>query len=376
MKNRKLWLLLGGIVLVLVLAVTPLMAGCAAPAEEEKPPVEDEKPPEEPIELVFTHWEQTTGTSCSTWYWWMDEVEKRTNGKVTFARYPATSLISAFEMLSALSRGTSDVSVLGAVFNPAELDFLSGMGIIMLTDYNVVLAQAATELFKTDPNLIEEARKNNIYYFTGHAAGVFHPITTKRITTLEDFQGLKTMAPGAFLAMAMEKLGAIPTVVEQAELYEAHERGLLDCGVYSISDAYSLRLYEICEYFTEVGLGAYGPFPGAFNLDTWNSLPQDVQQIILDLVPEEQRYYNDLLEQQSTEYAKTIREAGVIMQTLSPSDLQRFKDMGVAEACADVWVNLKPEQAQERRAYANRFMEAVNSIKVEPWMYSPAKYFE
>jgi len=267
--------------------------------------------------------------------------------------------------------------VLAAIYTPAELDLNAGMGgVPMITDYPMVWMRAATEMCRTDPGLLEEARMNNVFILNGGPAVAFEPVTVNPITAPEDLKGMKLLCPTAATTYAVQQVGAIPTAMEQAELYEALTRGLLDGLVVSISDTYTLKLHEACKYLTYIGLGATGGFPLAMNLDVWNSFPPDIQKIILEASDEHLRYFQDAVEELDLRFGKALREEGATFSALSPEQIQSFKDLGVVDYCIDQWVKVKPEQEQERRAFIARFLETIDSIEVEPWFYPTYTQFK
>ena len=54
-------------------------------------------------------------------YWWLDEVEKRSGGRINFERYPGESLAKAAEQLDALESGMADVSLFVTTYTPGKI---------------------------------------------------------------------------------------------------------------------------------------------------------------------------------------------------------------------------------------------------------------
>jgi TRAP-type C4-dicarboxylate transport system substrate-binding protein len=54
-------------------------------------------------------------------YWWLDEVEKRSGGRIKFERYPGESLAKAAEQLDALESGMADVSLFVTTYTPGKI---------------------------------------------------------------------------------------------------------------------------------------------------------------------------------------------------------------------------------------------------------------
>ena len=76
-------------------------------------------------------------------------------------------------------------------------------------------------------------------------------------------------------------MGATAQPLSRSEVYTALERGLVDCGVTGADAAHDQRWYEVTENLT-------GPLYSTFvsnnviSRDTWDRIPVDLQQIILE----------------------------------------------------------------------------------------------
>jgi len=384
MKNRKLWLLLGGIVLVLVLALTPLMSGCAAPAEEPKPPVEEEKPPveeEKPPEKV---WELSYSTilpeshlASQAHFWVLDTIEERTNGRVLFTeRYHTSQLFGPFDQLAGLSKGGVDLSLALALFAPAELDMAYGVSLPLFPDIALYLI-AQTEMLRTHPALIEEATRNNIAFLSAELAAYYQLCSAeKNVTTAEDLAGMTLNVRGP-LGLMLEPMGITPVNLSTQETYEAQERGLIDGYVGSLSDIHSFRIFEVSEYFIDLGLPPYNnTWATAMNLDTWNSLPPDIQLIIMDALDEATPYIFILQTEGDVSLAKDMVEAGIQFSQLPAADIEKIR--ATLPTVIDAWVDLKPEDEAARRQFIQDYLDIAERTTVpSDWLvYDPSVHFK
>lgn len=116
--------------------------------------------------------------------------------------------------------------------------------------------------------------------------GITHPEilawSNVPLTRIEEWSGLKYRTVGWWGEILMEHDVAV-TSLPAAELYPSLERGILDALEFStpFTDK-SLAFYEVSDYFT--GPGMHQPsvlFELGFNMDSWNSLPEDLQEIVL-----------------------------------------------------------------------------------------------
>ena len=110
------------------------------------------------------------------------------------------------------------------------------------------------------------------------------------LDTLDQFDGKLIRQHSTILGDLLAGLGAEGQFVAFADVYTALERGVLDGGVTGGEPGHSQRWYEVTDYL-------YGPIVGSVAVayytmgsDSWNQLPPDIQQIVLEVG----REYEDL----------------------------------------------------------------------------------
>ncbi len=102
------------------------------------------------------------------------------------------------------------------------------------------------------------------------------------IQSLADLEGRKLRMPGGSPAKVMEAVGAKIVMVPYTEVYTALMMGTVDgaCAG-SIGEMYDLKLHEFAKYrivpsHLEVQVG-----PVVVNMNAWNSLTEDLQEILI-----------------------------------------------------------------------------------------------
>ena len=101
------------------------------------------------------------------------------------------------------------------------------------------------------------------------------------VNTVSDLEGLRVRSHSASLSDLLGGLKMDAQFVAFSEVYVALERGILDAGVTAGSAGFGQRWYEVTDYL--VGpLEARGHVILAMNLDLWDQLPEDIQQIMLE----------------------------------------------------------------------------------------------
>jgi TRAP-type C4-dicarboxylate transport system substrate-binding protein len=100
------------------------------------------------------------------------------------------------------------------------------------------------------------------------------------IESAEDLAGKQLRVAGATSQLVAASLGASPATIPPADLYQSLERGVVDGALYTLAAMRAYNLQEVtASYTTNAKLGGIA-FITFINLDTWNSLPAEVQQVL------------------------------------------------------------------------------------------------
>ncbi len=101
------------------------------------------------------------------------------------------------------------------------------------------------------------------------------------ISAPEDFEGRRVRSHDSALSYWINGFGGDPQFLAFVEVYTALERGILDCGFTVAFAAHAQRWFEVTNYMV-------GPLSSQLlntvivNRAVWDSLPEDIQQIMLD----------------------------------------------------------------------------------------------
>jgi len=77
----------------------------------------------------------------------------------------------------------------------------------------------------------------------------------------------------------LKALGATPVGMPQSETPEALQKGVVQGAASSLETLMDFKYAEICKYVT-IFNGPVYPFAVVMNMDKWNSLPKDVQDVM------------------------------------------------------------------------------------------------
>ena len=103
------------------------------------------------------------------------------------------------------------------------------------------------------------------------------------LRTVADFEGKKIRQHSTILGDLLAGLGAEGQFLAFAEVYTALERGVMDAGVTAGEAGHSQRWYEVTDYLTGPIVGSVAVAYLVMSGDRWDSLPPDIQQIMLEV---------------------------------------------------------------------------------------------
>jgi TRAP-type C4-dicarboxylate transport system substrate-binding protein len=207
---------------------------------------------------------------------WCKELEKRTNGQVKVAFFPAGTLVSANATYDGVVKGIVDIGLSIMSYTPGRMPLSEVLCLPLgfkTGGQATRMANAFYQRFKP-----KEYDDTKIFYLHGHGPGFFH--TKTPVNKIEELKGLRIKSD-ANTSKVVAAAGATPTTMPMLETYDALKRGLADGVLLPIETLKGWKFGEVCKYTYENPGNAYSNgFFIAMNKEKWNSLPKDVQQII------------------------------------------------------------------------------------------------
>lgn len=211
----------------------------------------------------------------------MDGVEKRTNGEIKFKRFCCKTLGADLESIEAMRMGSIDLRCMGVgiyarYHRPIDMIVLP----FMLRDYDHAYKFVTSPLWY---EITKGLEKSNIKPITNFNAG-FRDITNNRkpIKTVEDVKGLKIRVPKiSSWVTTWKAFGASPVAMAYPEVYMALKTGVIDAQENGPNNTKEAKLYEVQKYFSYIKYAWLGPLL-SMNLDKWNSLSKEHQDIIME----------------------------------------------------------------------------------------------
>ncbi len=243
-------------------------------------------------------------------------VAQRTGNKVKIDVYPSTQLGNERDMVEGLQLGTIDLVVTST--GPLG-GFVPKMFVVDLP----FLFRDREHAYKVldGPNgrdLLDAFSAKGIKGLAFWENG-FRQITNnvRPIEKPEDLKGIKirTMENKVHLA-SFKAFGASPTPMAWSEVYTALQQKTIDAQENPIAIIYHQKIFEVQKYLTLTG-HFYSPTPLLMSLKAFDSLPKDIQKIMLDTAIECATYERNLLRDSEAKQIAEIKAKG--MQVTTPN---------------------------------------------------------
>jgi len=254
-----------------------------------------------PVKLNYANFPPAPTFPCVQMERWKKEVEKRTGGKVAIKTFPGGTLLGAKNMMDGVIAGQADIGCLCMPYQPGRFTVTEATSLPVGFPNATVASLTLWDIYrKYNPK--EFASVKVLTMFTCAPANIY---AKKPVKSLADLKGLELRASGK-IAEALQALGATPVGMPQSETPEALQKGVVKGAASSLETLMDFKYAEMCRYVTIMNGPVY-PFAVVMNMDKWNSLPKDVQEVMDGLGEEQARWtgiYMDKHVDESIEWSK------------------------------------------------------------------------
>ncbi len=220
--------------------------------------------------------------------WWADEVAKRSNGRIVWTDfYWSGALTKAGETLEAVQVGLADAGMVALPYYPGKLPLGNWTYAVPFGpgDPNLILS-AAQRLYEEVPELKQEVEAYNLVFLAPSVIDTYNLTSKEPIVTFEDFDGIKIASIGSYHPKILEGAGATAIAMPVAERYQALQTGVIDAEFLPWDISHAYKYHDFNKHITWVDMGAAMPVGLGVNKDTFESLPPDLQQLMMDVAEE------------------------------------------------------------------------------------------
>ena len=273
--------------------------------------------------------------------WWIDQVQKRTGGRVKIEYYPAESLVKAMDMPDAVRTKVCDIATFVTVYYPTKVPLWTIVDVGGVSSAYAVMS-ATLDLYRSEPAFQKVLDQWNCrLLFPQTSAGETILVFRGNLNSLKDIKGKKIRAVGD-QAILIKGLGGVPLPVTQPEIFTALQTGTLDGALGFPSQAMSFAYYEVTKTWLRGAPGQY-LVPAMINKDSWNSLPKDFQKIMEEVGVEQIKYLSDLMKTKEGEIIEKVqKEKGIKVVNLTPQEVETWRAQ-----YTPIWERWKKEASQK-----------------------------
>ncbi len=217
-----------------------------------------------------------------------DTLAEKTDGEVEIKIFAGGQLLGGQDMLAGVRDGIADLGFVIPVYAPSDLP--NSVVISDMMPYGadpIAVAGASLQTLLLDcPQCIEEFTDNNLVFLGGHVPTPYRLLCRDDVSSLDDISGLRMRGGSGAMSRIAQALGGTPVNMGAGDMYEALERGQLDCVVGPVA---WLRQYSLGEVIGSVVGEPLGVLGGlglvTWNRDAWEGLSDDGRQAMLREMP-------------------------------------------------------------------------------------------
>lgn len=264
-----------------------------------------------------------------------EAVEERSEGKISFEIAWGQSIAGHGEIEDALADGRIDIAFVAPIYQPDEYPVADSFS--KLTHYSepsplvgeVVSAAMMSELAWNDEDLLAEYTAQGLVPLSPMiSSGDYYTACSQPGTSLEDWNGRQMRIAGSAHSAITQDIGATGVSMDYGEVFEAIQRGTVDCTFTQPQVAGSTGIMETAPYlgiFSDrrmTGSATAANLAGA----KFQSLPLAYQQIIFDAQVD--HFHGNLVAtmDSSLEMVKDINSAGGEIETFESAAEDRIQE--------------------------------------------------
>ncbi|GAI92150.1 unnamed protein product, partial [marine sediment metagenome] len=147
----------------------------------------------------------------------------------------------------------------------------------------------------------------------------------KPIRAPDDLKGIKVGGTG-IKGELISHCDGVPVSLPPPETYMNLKTGVVDAVYLSLSQAAVYKIWEVGQYFLDYGAGGQTGMPIIMNWDSWNALPADIQEIMMELTPEVRVRNSEILVNTADAARQSAKEAGRTLITPTADEVKLWQE--------------------------------------------------
>ena len=335
-----------------LLAIAVLLIGGCAPATPTTPGGTPTAPAGETITWKCQCPIPTGIMQFDSWSSFATRVDAMSAGRLKINVLPGGSVVPEYEEVFAVEEGSLDAyigqptdnsGVLGPAadlftqfaLSPNPMEYL-----VWLETSNAM--QLLQELYEA-----KGFKNTKVLAFFANEGGEEELVSTKKITSLNDYKGMKIRTYG-YWGKVVERLGASVVTLPGAELYQSLKTGVIDACEYSTPQINKdMHFYEVAKFVHYPAL--HSPACTYFlwvNKGSWDKLPADLKAIVEEAAKAQIIHYWTDSEWESAQVFDFYQTQGVQLVEM-PMDVQH----AIVTGADTLWKELSASDPEFKKVY-------------------------
>jgi tripartite ATP-independent transporter DctP family solute receptor len=252
-----------------------------------------------------------------------DWVKEQTDGRVIIRLYPDEKLGDNTDMAQQLVTGELDAMMMPQGVEATYAPKIATLGLpFLFTSYEQ--AWAVTEDEEVAEGLTQGLEDYNMIQLAFWENGMRQITNSVReVKTPDDVNGLKIRIPDDAMTEAIfGELGASTTKFAWSKTYDALKQGTFDGQENPVANIYASKINEVNSYMTLTN-HKYESKNLVFSLSTWNKLPEDIQEVLLEGAKTFGQEHRNAVAADEEKQIEELEKAG--MTVIKDPDIEAFK---------------------------------------------------
>lgn len=301
-------------------------------------------------------------------HWFLDEVEEKSQGRITFDYFAAESLCPSAEIVQCVSDGRADLGVTVPTYTPDKFPLQNLSALPFMTDDNQALMAAFHKLGEDNEAFAAESSRLGLKNLGYWSAGASILGSKKPLGSVDDLDGIRIRAVGDGLLSALDAAKASPVALTAGEMYEGVERGVIDAVANNLDAPISYKLTEVLDNWVDVGYGHYITIGMWISQDAYESLPDDLKKVVDDaeIALNDGRGIAKFAETAATQCDYMLDQPNVTLTRWSDDKISEFKTL-TGTSAEESWVS-KAEAAgvTDAQGVLDHYKELLEKFSADP----------
>jgi len=257
--------------------------------------------------------------------WLVDQIKERSNGRIIIDIFPASQLGDYTVVQERVGMGDVEMQL-------ACLGTAMDIGLMIQSlPYIVSTWEEAKELYATGSplmNVVDELlNKQNLKLISGWPCYFGGICLTKSPPSPADPDVPKNIKirvpPQKSFELNAEALGYLATPIAWSEAFTSLQTGIVDGAIGAGAEGYYANFRDLAKYYLALN-DHFEMWYFYMNLDLWNSLSKEDQQLIQEVASELEKRRFAIAEEEEQANMQRLRDYGIEVITFTDEELARF----------------------------------------------------